>query len=264
VQDVRDALQAVAITAGLVAAITMAILAYASYKHPEFNIGLFAPEPSATPTRPPATATSASFPTRTAPTPTHFPIVLRNIDPPLSPAYVDSLRAMEAAFEVNGWTTGTSNPMGRWLEQRTYRTRLAYHLVTAPIGEFNGDTTLYWDWLLEQTRKVVESETDWESQRQYIYQQIYAVFTQPDCELAVRLRIIAAGNDPLIADAGPLVYWRFLFEPYYAVSVYTDFDRAARRFAAVAAEYRTGTYSGRYANVTFDEYLRQIDFLSQL
>ena len=95
-----------------------------------------------------------------------------------------------------------------------------YHLATADVGKFNGDTTGFYVWL--QRYLVATDDASAQKITDHINQQVYAAIYQPDTEVAQRLRLLDAGADPVLspvpqangeATRGPVVYILYLSLP---------------------------------------------------
>lgn len=161
----------------------------------------------------------------------------------LSQAYVYSDASMKAAFEDAGGNANT--PLGAAVldPDRTQAIKVLYHLATAEEGNFNDDTSGFYDWLVEYFRWEMRepSKLDYDTLLEHTKRQIQIATSQPQSDIGRRIRSLEAGKDPLFPGIGPEVYWNYLFYPYWKLlfnGVPMQYSLATREFSDLSEEFK--------------------------
>jgi hypothetical protein len=158
------------------------------------------PTIESTPTEVEPTATT---PPTAPPTPTEVAT--------LSPEYLNPVDAIQSALADEGQSA--QGAYAKTLYSQVFGIRALYHLATVDIGQFNADTTQFYEWL----RLYVRFGSSQELINAVGLQYEAAVF-QPETEIAQRLRQLESGLDPTLPIFGPEVYLSYLVLPYLAAS----------------------------------------------
>ncbi|CCF85355.1 hypothetical protein [Nitrolancea hollandica] len=171
----------------------------------------------------------------------------------LSQAYVYSDAAMKSAYADAGGNANT--PLGAAVldSDRTEAIKHLYHLATAEAGTFNGDTSGFYDWLVEYFRWEMgePSRIDYDALLEHTKRQIQIATTQPKSDIGKRIRKIEASEDPLFPGGGPEVYWDYLFHPYWKLlfnATSMQYELASLEFPRLAEGYKMSQFTSDNAS----------------
>ncbi len=206
--------------------------------------------PTATP-RPTATPTPK-------PTPTPTPV------PQPSPAWLDPEGAIIAASGELGWSS--TSILTQMCRARAFPIRNLYPLVTADVGSYNLDTQGFYSWvkgyLVAWT--VPAGQSPFRVWAPHAKAQVKVALQNPGSPIARRMRIIAAGQDPLRPGLGPQAYWDYLLAPYRQAFLMTPrWEQAFQAgFAATVDAYRAEAIAHPNSTVDFATFLAHSQFFA--
>jgi len=137
-----------------------------------------------------------------------------------------------------------------------------YNLTTVNIGAFNNDTRGFYDWL-----GTYLASSSSQSTSRHVEQQIYSAIYEPESHIAVRLRELELGINPLLPTYGPEAYLDYLIRPYFAASYWILEPELQlglmSSFMGHLANYKAKTVSGSSGAAGFADYLANLGYLRQ-
>jgi hypothetical protein len=158
-----------------------------------------------------------------------------------------------------GMDPDSNNPLAQSRRQTLLRFYRAYHLITAPVGEFNRDTTGFQGWL---NGFVANRDTNGWTQGYipYIHLQIWHALYNPESAIWSEIRWLDTGLDPVLPGEGPQVYWDYLIEPATVGFDPTSRDGLESRFSRLVLDYQTERALNPGNLLAFSTYLLETDF----